>query len=59
MINQYYPMILGIIDTLNDWNDKFNGWAAKHMDNVGFGVLMLGGILLVSFWGIGVLNKRQ
>lgn len=59
MINQYYPMILGIIDTLNEWNDKFNGWATKHMDSVWFGVLMLVGILAVSFWGIGVLNKRQ
>jgi hypothetical protein len=52
-------MILGIIDTLNEWNDKFNGWAAEHMDSVWFGIAMLAGILVVSFWGIGVLNKRQ
>ena len=59
MINNYYPMILGLIDTLNDWNEKLSGWASSHMDNVWFGIAMLAGILVVSFWGIGVLNKRQ
>jgi hypothetical protein len=29
------------------------------MDSVWFGIAMIVGILLVSFWGIGVLNKRQ
>ena len=25
----YYPYILGIIDTLNDWNEKLNGFWQK------------------------------
>lgn len=58
-MNQYYPMILGLVDTLNEWNEKLNGWASSHMDNVWFGIAILAGILLVSFWGIGTLNKRQ
>ena len=59
MIVQYFPMVLGIIDTLNDWNEKLEGWASSHMDNVWFGIAILAGILVVSFWGIGALNKRQ
>ena len=58
-MNQYLPMILGFVDTLNDWNERLNGWASSHMDNVWFGIAILAGILLVSFWGIGTLNKRQ
>ena len=55
---QYYPLILGIMDKLNDWNDKLNEFAAEHMDNVGVGVAILGVILLVSMWGINTLNKK-
>lgn len=55
---KYYPQILGIVDTLNDLNEKLDRWAGKHMDNVGVGTALLGVILLVSFWAIGALNKR-
>ncbi len=55
---KYYPMILGILDTLTDWNDKLGKWASSHMDNVGFGTAMIVGILAVSVWGIGELNKK-
>ena len=59
MIFQYYPLILGIIDTLNDWNDKLDDFAASHMDSVGVGTAILGVILVVSVWGINTLNKKQ
>jgi len=55
---QYYPLILGIMDTLEDWNEKLNAFASSHMDNVLVGGLMVGAILLVSFWGINTLNKK-
>ena len=29
-----YPMILGIIDQLNEWNEKINSFVGEHMDNV-------------------------
>jgi len=54
-----YPMILGIVDQLNDWNDKLNSFASEHMDNVAVGTVIFFAILLVMFWGIGSLNKKQ
>lgn len=55
----FYPYILGIMDTLNEWNEKLNDFAANHMDNVGTGTLILGAIFIISFWGIKELNKKQ
>ena len=56
---RYYPLMLGIIDTLNDWNDKMNKWADEHMGNVGFGTIIFFALLLVAFFGIGELNKKD
>lgn len=58
-MNNVYPMMLGIIDQLNEWNEKLNSFAAEHMDNVGIGTVIFFAILLVMFWGIGSLNKKQ
>ena len=33
----YYPYILGIIDTLNDWNEKIKAFATGNSNNVLFG----------------------
>lgn len=57
-MNQYYPYILGIMDTINDWNEKLNNFSAKHMDNVWVGAACMAVILLVAFWGVNTLNKR-
>ena len=57
-MNNYYPMILGIGDKINDLNEKLNGFAAEHLDNVWAGVAVLAVIVLVAFWGINTLNKR-
>ena len=54
----YYPYILGIVDKLNDWNEKLNAFAAEHMDNVGVGTAIAGIILVMSIWGINTLNKK-
>ena len=56
---KYLPQILGIIDKLNDLNDKLNEFASEHLDNVGVGTLIFGALVLVAFWGIGTLNKRS
>lgn len=55
---KYYPMILGIMDKIEEWDEKLNAFAAEHMDNVLVGTLMLGLIILVAFYGIGELNKK-
>ena len=53
-----YPYILGIIDTLNDWNEKLNEWAGGHMDNVAVGTLIVGVLFVLGAWGIRELNKK-
>ena len=56
---KYYPMFLGITEKLNEWNEKLSKFAQKNMDNVGFGTAIFFAILLVTFWAIGELNKRN
>ena len=58
MYYTYGIQILGIIDKLNDWNEKLNGFASKHLDNVWVGALMVGLVFVVSMWGINTLNKK-
>lgn len=57
MISSYFN-ILGLMDTLNDWNEKLNKFFAENGDNVFVGTLIVGGIFLVGFWAIRVFNKR-
>ena len=56
MINNY-ALILGLMDTLNDWNDKLNGFANDHMDNVAIGTVIVGVLIVIAFWGVQTLNK--
>lgn len=57
-MNQGYPLILGIMDTINDLNEKLNKFAGSRMDNVWVGTACIAVIMLVAFWGINTLNKR-
>ncbi len=52
------PSMLTIIDTINEWNEKLNELIGDKMGNVGIGTLIFFGILLVTFWAIGALNKQ-
>ncbi len=56
---KYLPQILGIVDQLNDLNEKLNKFASEHLDNVGVGTLLFGALVLVAFWGINTLNKNN
>ena len=58
-MQNFYPLILGIMDTLNDWNDKLNALAADKLDNVWVGTLILGILIVVAFFGVQTLNKKQ
>ena len=55
---EFYPQVLGIMDTLNEWNEKLNEFAGKNLDNVLVGTALLFGIIIVAFWAIGALNKK-
>lgn len=57
MIN-FYPYILGITETLNEWNEKLNNIVGGHMDNAFIGALVVGVVFVVSAWGINTLNKK-
>lgn len=55
---KYYPVMLGIVDILNDWNDKLNKFADEHMGNVGVGTLLFFALLGVGFYAVGTFNKK-
>lgn len=50
--------IITIMDKLNDLNEKINQKFGGKLDNVFVGTVILGLILLITFWGIGELNKK-
>jgi len=58
MMYKHYALILGIIDTLNDWNEKLNEFASEKLDSVWVGTLILGELVVIGFWGIQALNKK-
>ena len=53
-----YPYILGIIDTLNEWNDKFNEFASEHLDSPLVATVVVIGVFFIAAWGIRVLNRK-
>lgn len=55
---KYYPLILGIMDTLEEWNEKLNAFAGEHMDNVLVGTIVIGILIFVAFSGINALTKK-
>ena len=57
-MQNFYPLILGIMDTLNDWNDKLNDIEADKIDNIWVGTIILGILIVVEFFGVQTLNKK-
>lgn len=56
---KYYFYMLGIVDKLNEWNDKLDKLASKYMDNVVSGTVIGGIIIVVSFWAVAELTKKN
>ncbi len=56
-MNNYYPQILGIVERLNELNEKINSFLGDKTDNVFVGTLIFGAIIAITFWGIRELNK--
>ncbi len=57
MIN-FYPYILGIKETLSDWNEKLSNLVGGSLDSVWVGALIVGLVFVISAWGINTLNKK-
>lgn len=55
---KYYPAVLGIVDLLNDWNEKLNAFADENMGNVGVGTLLFFLLLGLGFYAINKYNKK-
>lgn len=55
---KYYPLILGIMDTLEEWNKKLNSFTGEHMDNAIVGAVVVIVLLAIGCWGINELNKK-
>lgn len=53
-----YSYILGIMDTLNEWNDKFNDFAANHLDSPIVATVVVIGVFVIAAWGIKELNRK-
>jgi hypothetical protein len=57
-MNIFYPYIIGITDTLNDWNEKLNGLVGENFGQLGTGVLIMALLIGAAVWGIHTFNKR-
>ncbi|MBR3362554.1 MAG: hypothetical protein IKG40_01355 [Bacilli bacterium] len=57
-MNSFYPYILGITDTLNDWNEKLSGLVGEKMGQLGTGVFLMFLLIGAAVWGIHKFNKR-
>ena len=58
MIYSIYPQILGIMDKLNEWDEKLKNFADSQSNNLGTGVLIMGFLILIAVFGIRALNKK-
>ena len=53
-----YASILGIVDTLNEWNEKLRNFTTGKTDNVFIGTLIIGVVFVVSAWAISYFGKH-
>ena len=53
-----YMQILGLMDRINELNEKLSEIASTGFNNLGTGVLIMGGLLLIAVYGIHTLNKK-
>ena len=56
---KYYPMFIGIIDQLNEWNEKLNKLADEHLGNVGTGTALFFALVILGVIGVNTFNKKN
>ena len=49
--------IIGIVDRLNELNDKLSNLLGNKLDNVVVGTIIMGVLIAVAIFGINELNK--
>ena len=52
-----YPYILGIIDTINEWDEKLKEFTTGSSNNVLFATVFVIGIFIVAAWAIHFFNR--
>ena len=57
-MHNYHFQIISIIDKLNELNEKINQALGTKIDNVVTGTIILGILIIISFWEISVLNNK-
>jgi len=57
-MSNFYPYILSITSTLNEWNDKLNKFISENGDSAFMGAAIVGIVFFVSAWGIRTLNRK-
>ena len=57
-MHNYHFQIISIIDKLNELNEKINRALGTKLDSVVTGTIILGIVLIITFWGISELNKK-
>jgi hypothetical protein len=55
---KYYPLVLGIMDTISEWNEKLNNFSANNLDSVWVGTVLLAALFIIGCWGVNTLNKK-
>ena len=57
-MNNSLSYILGITDTLNEWNEKLNSLFDGRSDNAMVATVIVVVVFVVTAWGINTLNKK-
>ena len=54
----YYIQILDIMDKLNEFNDKIQGFLFSDNNNILSGIGIMAFLLFIGIYGIHALNKK-
>ena len=63
-LSNYFLILKGFTETINEWNEKLNGWFSKNGTGAAFGtmalfVLLALGFYLVGMFGLTLINLLQ
>lgn len=53
-----YMLILGLMDVIEDWNEKLNSFSAENLDNVWIGMVIVVVLVIFGWWGVSYFSKK-